>query len=240
MALLDDATDVVRSRPELALAPLLVTFLSFDKLARAASARVHFGVKFPFPPALGTLWSFVSLPNTGGGVQVSVFGLLALVVSAIVAAGFLGAVASELGYTDRSALDAAFSRALPVLGVQIVTFVVGIAVFLPALVFPPLFVIVFPASILVGYLFYGAPYLAVLDRGTFDALSESADRALGGGRYFEFGVAYFALAVAASIPLTFLATNAGVIGVVLAAALVAYPSYLGSAATMVVVAEPTE
>lgn len=239
MTLQDDVVDTVSDRPDLALAPLLVTFLSFEKLSRAASSTGQFGVTFPFPPALGDLWSFVSLPNAGVGGGVTLVGLLALVASALVAAGYLGAIATALGYTDRTGVEAAFARALPVLGVQVATFALGLAVFLPALVAPPLVVLSFPASLLVGYLFYGAPYLAVLDRGVVDALGESYQRAVAGGRYFEFGVAYLALATAASVPLTLLATNAGVFGVSIAAALVAYPSYVGSVAAMIVVAEPT-
>ncbi|UVE52245.1 hypothetical protein KU306_18105 (plasmid) [Haloferax larsenii] len=216
----------------LTLIPVLFACLEIDKIQSVLTHDgVYFGLQFGFPHAVGTMWSFVSVPTTGYTVRFGVAdrvtpAVLLLVgatavVKAALAAGYFGSVAS---YLERGAYDflthvRAYFVPFLLLGV------------LPLLVLLPLaagvgfrsggfgggIAALFVAAIVVflgvSYLFYATPYLLVLrELGLVAALQESYSLAVRGGPYVSYFLGYVAFTACVSLVASAMVVNIPVVG----------------------------
>lgn len=227
---LDRAIDVTRDSLWLATVPAVATLLSFSKVARALAVDGGGGVTFPFPAGLPTLWTYVSLPGgTGAGGPGGPLALIAfvplfalgLVVTSALEAGFLGALAERLD-GEPGDFAASVRRFTPrIVGVNLIRMGVVLAA-LPLLMVPPLAVVVVLG---LSYLLYGLPFEVVArDAGIRAALEATVERALDGGDYAAFGAAHLLVGAVASLALTGLVRNTGILGVLLGTALVCVPA----------------
>lgn len=241
-SLLSRASRVAGRVSEYAVVPLALTLFAFGKVAAAAGgSNVAFNVKLSFPADVTTLWTVVDPPAQGVTLHSPtplLFVPVFLVVEAAVVAGYLGGIRNAHRDRDPDFLAAVENHWLSILGIRVVQFLLfgGLAVVLLAGDAGALLLLGLPLLLGLGYLLWAAPYLVVL-RGSdaLTALAESATLALSDGDYLAFSAAYaFAVAVA-SVVLSPLVTSSGVFGVLVGAALVAYPSLIGSAAATIVV-----
>ncbi|GKZ16203.1 hypothetical protein [Haladaptatus sp. T7] len=237
---LSDGFDRLGTLLPLALVPLFATFLHLDNIRRATSfTGYHLGATFRFPTAIPTFWTFVSLPNQGVGVHVSptmYFAPVTIVVESVLAAGYLGSVrdAIETGRYDfaRNAKE----YFVPLLGYTLLVWAVLLVAFGVGVAFAPLLFVALPVMLILSYLFYGTPFLVVVDDCSLgEALRRSNDLAVGGSdadtTYGSFGVGYLVFVFVASLVGT-LFINLGVVGVVLGAVLSAPVALALTAATV--------
>lgn len=232
---LDRAVDVALGSPRLAVVPAAASLLSVSDVARALRAGGGGGVTFPFPTGLPTLWTYVSLPGGTGGTAVSgpfsvaVFVplfLVGLVVTSALEAGLLGAIEGRLDGDRPAFTDGVRRFTLRIVGVNLIRFGVVLAA-LPLLVVPPLAVL---AVIALSYLVYGLPFeVVVRDAALGTALEATVARARTGGEYAAFGLAHLAAGALASLVLSGVVRNLGLVGVVLGSAVVAVPSVVVAA-----------
>ncbi|MFC3478841.1 hypothetical protein [Halobacterium litoreum] len=227
----------------LAVVPFALSLLAFEKVTAVASTHgTSISVKFALPADVATLWTLVDPPTQGVAVHSPVpllFVPVFLAVEAAVVAGYLGSIRDA--YRDRRPdfVGAAGDYWLSILGVRVAQFLLFVGLALAAVgggVVGVLFLI--PLIFLLGYLLWAAPYLVVLrDADALTALSASANLGAKGGRYLAFSVGYAVVAAGGSLVVSPLVTSSGLTGVLVGAALVAYPSLVGSAAATVVVDE---
>jgi hypothetical protein len=224
---LGDGFDRLGTLLPLALVPFFATFLHFDNIRRATTVSgYHFGATFRFPTAIPTFLTFVSLPNQAAGVHVSptlYFAPLTIIVESLLSAGYLGSVreAIETGGYDftRNVKD----YFLPLLGYTVLVWVVLLLSFGMSVVFAPLLFVVLPVMLILSYLFYGAPFLVVVDDCSLgEALRRSNRLAVSNSNvdttYASFGFGYLLFVFVASLVGT-LFINLGTLGVVLGAVL---------------------
>lgn len=236
----DRAATVTRNSLALAAVPAAASLLAGSKVARALSAGRGVGVSFPFPTGLPTLWTYVSLPGgpgpgpgPGSGAGSGAFGdplspvafvplfLFGLLVTSVLEAGFLGALANRIDGDRPAFVDGVRRFTGRMVGVNALRAAVVFAA-APLLVFPPLAVAVVA---LLSYLLYGLPFeVVVRDASLAGALGATLADALDGGRYALFGVLHLGGGAMLSVVLTGLVRNAGLPGVLLGAALVALPA----------------
>jgi len=231
-----------------AVVPFALSLLAARKVSSAVAAGadgVSFSVKFALPADVPTLWTLVDPPAQGVSVSTPV-PLVAvpvfLVVEAAVVAGFLGVVRDAYRGDRPDFAAAAADHWVSVLGVRVVQFAVFVGLG-TVLVGSGLFGVVVgvPLFVLLGYLLWGAPYLVVLrDSDALTAVAESVELASVGDRYLWFSVGYAVVAAAASLPASLLVSTAGLPGVVVGAAAVAYPALVASAAAAIVVDETAD
>ena len=241
-SLLSRASRLAGRVSEYAAVPVALTLFAFGKVVAAAGgSSVSLNVKFSFPADVATLWTVVDPPAQGVTLHSPtplVFVPVFLAIEAAVVAGYLGGIRDAHRGRDPDFLAAVGDHWLSILGVRVFQFLVfvGLGLVLVAGGVGAALLLGFPLLFVLGYLLWGAPYLVVLeDSDAVTALAESATLALDGGDYFAFSVAYaFAVAVV-SILVSPLVTSAGVVGVLVGAVLVAYPSLVGSAAATIVV-----
>lgn len=241
-ALLDRAARTAGHVSTYAVVPFALSLLAFENVVQTATAGgFHVSVKFALPTAIATLWTVFDPPSTGLNfvtpTSLSILPVFVL-VEAVLAAGYLGGIHDAAHNRGPSFGENVGEYAVSVLGVRLVEYaVVGTFAFLLvgsgsfALAF-----VAFPFVFLAGYLLWGAPFLVVArDATAVDAIAWSVSLALEGGRYLTFSL-LFALAVAvASLVISPVLSAGGIAAVVLAAALVAFPSLVASAAAMLVV-----
>lgn len=239
-ALLEEAASQAHLRP-LAVVPFLASFSYVDKLRRLrTSDGVHFGVSFGFPEPIATVWTFVHVPQRdGGGVYLHTPELLWFPIATVLlggmAAGYLGSIDAGLdgAYDVRRAVR---SYALPLIGFEFLKLGVIGAVAAAALVAVPVAVGLLLVGLVLGYLFYAAPYLIVAaDCSLVAALRRSFTLATDGGAYATFFVSYLLAVAAVSLVATPLVVNLGLLGAVLGAALAAVPALTLNVATMLFV-----
>jgi hypothetical protein len=179
---------------------------------------------------LPTLWTYVSLPNGDGGVSLGgplslvaflpLF-LVGLLVTSALEAGLLGSLQHRIDDEPLVFTESVRRFTLRLVGVNLVRMATVVAA-LPFFVFPPLAVVV---MVTVSYLVYGLPFeLVVHDAPLGTALESTVSRALDGGDYASFGVAHLLAGGVASIFVTGFVRNAGVLGILAGAALVAVPA----------------
>ena len=226
------AIDVTRRSGWLAVVPVAATLLSFSKISRALSSGPGGGVAFPFPTGLPTLWTYVSLPGGPGPGGPSIGGplsfvafvplfLLGLVVTSALEAGFLGSLSRRIDGAPIAFGESVRRFTVRLIGVNIVRALV-VLLALPFIVFPPL---AFAVVIVLTYLVYGLPFVVVVrDVGLADAFEATVDHARTGGRYAAFGLGHLLAGAAASLVLTMLARNGGLLGVLIGTAVVAVPA----------------
>lgn len=229
-----------------AAVPFLLTLLAFDNVAAAANpSTIGVNVKFALPADVTTLWTVVDPPAQGVSVYTPVplvFAPVFLAVEAAVVAGFLGGVRDAYRGTAPDFPAAVRDHWLSILGVRVVQFVLFVGLGLSLFAGGTLAVVLgFPLLLVLGYLLWSAPYLVVL-RGSdaLTALAESASLASRGGRYLGFSLGYAVAVAFASLVFSPLVTSAGILGVLVAAALLAYPALVASAAATIVVDEAAD
>ncbi len=254
--LVSDAWSRVDHR--LAAVPVLTALLQFDKVERVVGFRGgHFGVTFRFPTPVTDAWTFVGLPNQGGGVNVTgPLPLLAALVAvrAALAAGYLGSVHRSLSGRDLDFVGSIQRYGPSILGYQVLVFAVGllgVALAVGGLRGAGALVLLLglPAYVVLGYLFFATPYLVVArDLALGDALARSyrlatsplaqseaqspSRAAAAGGDYLDFAWKYLVAVALASLAGTALVVNGGMSGVLAGAVLAAPVGLALDAATM--------
>jgi hypothetical protein len=200
------------------------------------SGSFHAGTAFRFPTVVVDLWSFVSLPSLGPGVHVtSPLWLLpfALVVHSALAAGYLGSISEGLDdgrYDFAASVEQYVGR---LFAYNALVWTVGLAAFGLGLLTGPLVVLLIPLYVLLNYLFFATPYLIVArDTSVVAALGESYTWAVDGGSYFQFALQYFVAVLLLSIPVTVVAVNLGLVGILFSAAATARVGLAFSASVM--------
>jgi len=219
---LSRAAEALDDRWDLAAVPAVVAFVSGAKFRRLATpVDFHIGVSFATPLPVTTAWEFLSLPSTGGGLTVSPDDLALAVAGAIatalfagvLGAGYLGSIVRTLdGETLRFGADV--RRYLrPILGFELLVAAGSLVVVLAAATVPALLFVVVPATLVVAYLLYPVPYVAVVEDV---GLNEAIDRGLAftreGGEALDFFAGYLLAGAAVSIPATLLFANFGPVG----------------------------
>lgn len=162
-----------------------------------------------------------------------------IVLYAVVAAGYLGGIDRRLRDERGSILESVVRYTPSLLGYYALLFTAFAVALVPALVAGLAgLVVVFPLFLLVGYLFYAAPFLIVVDDATLlESLRRSSEFAVGGGAYLAFAVWHVLFAVVASVPLSFVVSLGGVVGLAIAAPVAAAVGLLLTAATVSLVQE---
>lgn len=241
-SLLDRASRTAGRVAAYAVVPLALSLLAVDNVAQTAAASgVHVSVKFALPADVATLWTLYDPPASGVHVVVptslSLLPVFVLVRAALVA-GYLRGLVDAAREAKPSFLDAVAAYGVSMLGVQVAQFLVAMVVALPLIAGGSLglALVAMPVVLFVSYLLWGAPYLVVArDADAVTALAWSASLATDGGRYLSFAVGYALVAAVASVFVSLAVTGAGLVGVVVASAVLAYPSLVASAAASHVV-----
>jgi len=229
-----------RRRPVVALVvvPFVDAFLQYGNVERVlAFDGVRFGVQFPFPAPQLTAWSFASVPSTGSGLHVVepvwLFPVT-VAVEAVLVAGYLGSLdegfrtgsydfaANVVSYVvplfAYTALMNAVVLGFGALGLAVGVFALALAI---------------PALLALGYLFWAAPFLVVVeDRGFLASLRRSVALATDGGEYAEFFLKHLLVGAGVSLVVTPVMTNAGAVGVVAGAAVGAPVAFTFTLATL--------
>ncbi|WP_157532981.1 hypothetical protein [Haloferax profundi] len=195
---------------QLILVPIVFASTEISKIQSVlAHDGVHIGFTFGLPISVGTVWQFVSPPNSGlnvylgvpvgrqPAVLVPVFALL--VVKAALAAGYFGSIKTHLETGEYDFFASARSHFVPFFVLTVVPFLallpfeVGIglnATDLPtnlAAIVAVLIVLFFIAV----YLLYATPYLVVLrDTSLLEAIRGSVSFAIRGGPYLWYFLGY--------------------------------------------------
>lgn len=218
---LSDGFDRLGTLLPLAVIPFLATFLYLDNIRKAmGTPGTHLGVTFHFPTALPTFWTFVSLPNATTGIHVSptvYFAPIYVVAESVLTAGFLGSIreAVETERYDFAGNVRTYVR--PLLGYTILVWTVLFAAFSVGVMASPLIIIALLALLVLGFAFYGVPFLIVVDDCSLgEAFRESYELAVGNSNYAAFGVGYLVFVSLASIVGTVF-INLGIPGIVLGA-----------------------
>ncbi|SFR52768.1 hypothetical protein [Halogeometricum limi] len=233
----------------LAFVPVLTALFSVDKLASVAEMDgFHVGVNFlGFPSPAENVWQFVSTPQSGVVVDLT-SSLSVLFVSFVVTTpllgGYLGSVRRLLddGETDLRFVDDALAYLAPMaVWVGVPTAATGaLAVTTGGFrTVPgsggllPLVLLLFVAYVVLGYLFYAAPFLVALrETGLVDALRASYGLAVDGGPYAAYTLGYVLFVVVVSPFATLLVVNLGVLGLALGVPLGARLGLAATTATM--------
>ncbi|RLM75803.1 hypothetical protein [Halorubrum sp. Atlit-26R] len=231
----------------LALVPLVTALLNASDLL-AASQADGVSVRASFPVYRYDLWSFVETP-TAGGLSVSVpFGTvepLALlvpllgayvVVSGALSAGYFGGIAEGIT-TGRFGFVAAVRRfGVRMVLLEAIVIVALAAVFLPLLVFPPLFVAAVLAVLVLSYLYFPTVYVIALEDRGIESAVRRARELTARHRPLGFFLAVAVVTAVCSVPLGLL-THSGPAGALLAAAVAAPLGLAFNVATALKVAE---
>jgi hypothetical protein len=240
-ARLSEGWKFVEDHTTLAVVPFLSTFLGVSEMVRVLSFRgSHVGITFPFPAALVDLWTFVSVPNTGGIDGGAAFVVVATVlpIKAGLVAGYLGSIAEEFEVGRHDFSTNVTRYFLPMLGYVAVVLLFGSGSILPVLFAGPpgaggVAIVLFALVLLVSYLFYATPYLVVLrDDGLVEAIRGSYAYAIKGEEYAAFGITYLLTATVLSTVGTTLTVNFGAVGILLGAVLAAPVGLAFNAAVM--------
>ena len=226
----DHALDITRDSIGLATVPVAATLLSGSKIARTLAAGPGGGVTFPLPTGLPTLWSFVSVPSAtdpgsaGGPLSVVAFIPLfvaGLLITAALEAGFLGSLSRRIDREPIAFVKDVKRFAFRMVGVNLLRAAIVFAVS-PLVVVPPLAIVIVLGLI---YLVYGLPFEIVVNDAEFiEALESTVAHALDGGLYAAFGIGHLIVGAIASVFLTSLVRNGGILGIVIATLVIAVPA----------------
>lgn len=150
-----------------------------------------------------------------GSVQLAWLGILLLAYGAIaaaVAAGYLGGIDRRLRDEPAVLLACVVDYAPRLFAYYLVVFAAFLALLPIALIAPPLLVLGIPLVLVLGYVFYAAPFLLVVaDAGVLEAFRRSYAFAVAGGAYFRFAVGHVVAAAIVSLVLSAL-LNGGIGG----------------------------
>lgn len=226
----DRAVRVTTDSLVLAAVPALASLLSASQIARTLSSGPGGGVTFPFPTGLPTLWTYVSVPNTvatgsvGGPLTLATFVslfLLGLLLTSALEAGFLGTLSRRLDGEPVAFVESVRQYLLRMIAVNLVRLAVVVTA-LPLMVMPPLVLVI---VLVLGYLFYGLPFVVVVYDARFaTAVEVTVSHALDGALYARFGVTHLAAGAVASLVLTAVVRNIGIPGILLGTVAVAVPA----------------
>lgn len=250
---LQNAVDLVGDRAlwGYAAVPMLTTLLRFDEARKVlAAAGFNVGLTLGFPLPVSTGWKFVSTsfgggatvsgPTTAAGATTFVVGFL---LQGVLTAGYLGGLWDGFRGVDRSFAANVRRYLLPFVGFGLLLtalFVPPVLVTLAGAPVGPVVVLWIVVTLVVSYLFYGAPYLIVVeDHGLLAALSRSLSLA-STGPYARFAVGYAAVVLAVSLPATAVVANTGVLGVAVAVLVLAPVGLVFDAATLRFVADAVD
>jgi hypothetical protein len=251
---LSDATDQLGRRDlwAYAVVPLLLGALNWNKIHDVLTDPSDFriGLSFALPVPVTDPWSFVSTPTNGvevaGGPNVVGAAVLAglLVLQGPLLAAYLGGLRHRLAGDDVGWAGALRRYWLRLLGFAAVLLAMNLppALFVLAGSAGPVLVLLWLVVLVVlGYLFYAAPYLVVLhDVGLPRALSWSVSLALGEDPYLRYALGYVGVAIALSIPATLVVTNVPILGIVLGVVGLAPVGLLFDTTTLLFVADLTD
>ena len=233
----------------LAAVPFVLSLTNVDAIARiAAYEGFHISFTTSLPFSVITVWQFVDPPRTGVFVTSGLPGssplagvavVLAALAHAVLSAGYFGRVADHVLGRDRSFLDC----------VRAYTGSFLVLVTVPYLIFAPLagrvegalvglVVVAIPVVLVLGYLFYAAPYLVALrDTGVVEALRGSYRLAVGSGSYLSYTLGFAGLVLAASPVLSVVVVNVPGVGLLVGVAAGAYLGFVCNVTTMQFVAD---
>lgn len=239
----------------LALVPLATALLATDKVQQVATFHGgHVGIRIGLPVGIVDVWQFVNVPDQAVSVGLplpdalpllAVLLPVAVVVRAGLAAGYLGSLKSA-HRTDSYDFVANVRRHFwPFLAYTLLPLLlVGPLAVLgagDARAMAPVVVVLIPAVLVAGYLFYATPYLVVLrDTDLLSALRASYALAVAGGPYFRFALGYAGFVLAGSVVATAVVVNLGLAGVALGAVVTAPVGVACNATTIRFVADVDE
>ena len=238
--LLSRASDALDGRWGLAAVPAVVALLSIENL-RPPSTDFHVGISFGFPLPVSTGWNLMNTPNGQSGVSLPfgepVLGVATLVGTAVVtaalAAGYLGGLDRALDDDSLAFRTDAREYLVPILGFQLLVLVLGLAGIGVGVVAAPLLLLTLPLLLLGAYLFYPVPYLVITeDAALRAALARSLELTGGGGPALSYFVQYALVTAALSVPATLVFVNLGITGLVLGCVALAPVATVFDMATM--------
>lgn len=183
-----------------------------DPSGTTASSGVDVTIETPFETVALPLDAIGTAASGWIGAVVLAYAVLA----AVVAAGYLGGIDRRLRREPASIAACVVAYAPRLFAYYLVVFGAFLALVPFVAVAPPLLVLAFPAVIVLGYLFYAAPFLIVVDdAGLVEAFRRSYGFAVGGGPYFGFALGHVLVAAGASVVLS-IAVSVGPVGFVVA------------------------
>ena len=238
MKLLEEAWYRKSDFTPLMLIPIITSLFSIDNIERVLDFHgFHIGVKFVFPEDIPNLWSFVSPPNPKPGINISLPGIISLIIFTIIeaylAGGYLGSIKQGLEGRTYDFSQNAGKYFVEMLKFRVLTLLILLAMMGLALITPWFALLALPMMIFLTYLIYGIPYLIVSQELSFEeALRKNLDLALNGGEYTEYGIKYLLLAIPISIIMTLLTVNLNIIGIVFGILITAPISLTLTTATM--------
>ncbi|RKD93800.1 hypothetical protein [Halopiger aswanensis] len=154
-----------------------------------------------------------------GSAEIAWLGIALLAYGAIgaaVAAAYLGGIDRRLRDEPAVLLACVVDYAPRLFAYYLVVFAAFLALLPIALIAPALVILAIPLVLVLGYLFYAAPFLLVVaDAGVLEAFRRSYAFAMAGGAYFRFAVGHVVAAAIVSLVLSIL-LNGGVVGFALA------------------------
>ncbi len=213
----------------LILVPILLGVMQTDSIRQIlAYDGVHIGIKFGVPASVVTIWQFVSLPGSGvtanTGLPLSApFAMIVIpgviLLRAGLSAGYFGTIAAELLDRHEGFAMSALTYFVPFLMITALPYVVLVPLALGLFGFGSLgdggaVLLLIPAFIAAGYLFWATPYLIVLRRtGLVAAAGGSYKLAVNGGAYLSYTIGYVAFVFFASAITTAVVVNVPAVGI---------------------------
>jgi len=213
----------------LILVPILLGAMQTDSIRQIlAYDGVHIGIKFGVPASVVTIWQFVSLPGSGvtanTGLPLSApFAMIiipgVILLRAGLSAGYFGTIAAELLDRHEGFAMSALTYFVPFLVITALPYVVLVPLALGLFGFGSLgdggaVLLLIPAFIAAGYLFWATPYLIVLRRtGLVAAARGSYKLAVDGGAYLSYTIGYVAFVFFASVITTAVVVNVPAVGI---------------------------
>ncbi|MGB9951972.1 hypothetical protein ACOZ4F_06155 [Haloarcula marismortui] len=232
---LADGWQRAREQLPLALVPMLLAVTQTDSIRQILTYDgIHIGIKFGVPASVVTVWQFVSLPGSGVtanvGLPLSVpFAMVVvpgvLLLRAGLSAGYFGTIAAELLGRHEGFAMSVLAYFVPFLVITALPYVVLVPLALGLFGFGSLgeggaivgaVLLLIPAFIAAGYLFWATPYLIVLRRTGFVAAARgSYQLAVNGGAYFAYTVGYLGLVLLVSAVATAVVVNVPAVGLLI-------------------------
>lgn len=171
--------------------------------------------------------------DTGFLVGVGLLLILYAALSSVIAAGYLGGIDRRLR-GEPVAIRACLLEYTPrFFAYHLLVFGAFLALVPVVITAPATLLLVFPLIIVLGYLFYAAPFLFVVDdAGFLEAFRRSYGYAVDFGPYVSFAFAYVVVAAVASVVLSLVVSVGGIVALTVALALATPLSLVLTAATV--------
>ena len=202
----------------LAVVPFVLALWSGNRPVHDTGG-VHLGLSGSLPYPVTGGWSFLDFPSTGVtetlttdpvGSTGLLAPLLGVLVTAVLAAGYLGTIHRRLAGEQPQVLTDVRRYTVPVLGFQLFVFISVIALVLIGALSAPFVLVTFVGLIGGGYFFYPALFVIIAeDRDLLSALQRSYAITRSGGAAFSYAVRYLIATALVSIPATAVFVNLG-------------------------------